>query len=829
MTTIDTTGALLREYGQLATASGLHVDVPSDGALGSTLAIVAEAPGETEVMRHLPLVGASGRLLWDVLRKYGINRTDCFITNVVKRQVSTPRGDTQRDPVSSGELVHWEQLLLWELAQLPNLKYVLALGNYALRALSKYDKITNWRGSVVPLTIGDRQVQCLLTLNPAFVLREPKNEITFHFDIGRLHDLMHGKWTPHEVRPRINPSFVDAARWIEKMHDEHKPVGIDIETYRDETTCVGLANDPHEGMCIAMRSLQGSVYSTREERILLRRLSRLLTAPDVQLVAQNGAFDLGWLWYKDRVKAQPLYFDTMLAHHTLYPRLPHSLAYQVAQYTTHPYYKDEGKDWRAVGDINQFWEYNVKDACLILPIMQAELAELRDQGMEHFFFNHVMRLQPELIGMTVGGIKCDLDLKESLATSLRHEVEAKRERFLAAARHAVGDPTYVCNPRSPMQIGDLLFRRLKLVGRGSSTDKENRAIMLRHPRTNEAAQQVLLTLDSYAKDEKFLGTYAEMRVDPDGRIRCAYKQHGVQSAPGRLSSAATPWNTGMNLQNQPVRAQAMFVADPGYEFSYFDLSQAEARVVAVKAKVQRLLHNFAEAAITGFDVHRMNASTIFRVPIEDIPSFDFWVLGKTTDDPEMHGKPTRRYLGKRCVHGLNYRMMYERLAVTCNIPLPQALGAYSAYHTAFPEIKEWWDATTKEVTRTRMLFNAYGRRLYILERLEGDALDAIVAFYPQSTIGDKVSRCIYLCHNDPDWPRTRAGVLEARIVLNVHDALVGLNRPQHGEAVRAVMKRHAEEPVLIDGTELVIPAELKRSVPDEQGFHRWSRMEKLAT
>jgi hypothetical protein len=65
------------------------------------------------------------------------------------------------------------------------------------------------------------------------------------------------------------------------------------------------------------------------------------------------------------------------------------------------------------------------------------------------------------------------------------------------------------------------------------------------------------------------------------------------------------------------------------------------------------------------------------------------------------------------------------------------------------------------------------------------------------------------------------------MVLNVHDALIALARPQEREQVMHVMKKHAEEPLYIRGEELVIPAEFAVSKPDENGVHRWSTLEKL--
>ena len=142
-------------------------------------------------------------------------------------------------------------------------------------------------------------------------------------------------------------------------------------------------------------------------------------------------------------------------------------------------------------------------------------------------------------------------------------------------------------------------------------------------------------------------------------------------------------------------------------------------------------------------------------------------------------------------------MLAQRLADVCSIPLWQAEEARSSYFKAFPEIPHAWDRIIAEVRQNHCLYNLLGRRLLYLEPLTEEALESVVAYVPQSTIGDKVSRVIYRCHNDPDWPKTRSGRLLARVALNIHDALISLNRLQDGDAVRAIMKKHAEEPIII--------------------------------
>jgi hypothetical protein len=65
------------------------------------------------------------------------------------------------------------------------------------------------------------------------------------------------------------------------------------------------------------------------------------------------------------------------------------------------------------------------------------------------------------------------------------------------------------------------------------------------------------------------------------------------------------------------------------------------------------------------------------------------------------------------------------------------------------------------------------------------------------------------------------------MVLNIHDALIALVPKHYAKRVGAIMKKHAEEPMYINGRELIIPADLKISYPNEKGYHSWKTLKKL--
>jgi DNA polymerase I-like protein with 3'-5' exonuclease and polymerase domains len=450
--------------------------------------------------------------------------------------------------------------------------------------------------------------------------------------------------------------------------------------------------------------------------------------------------------------------------------------------------------------------------------------ELAEHGLASFFYDHVMRLQPELVEMTSNGVMADGTRKDRLSIELGAELEEARSLCQVKARECTGIPDYSLNPNSSTQLATLFFDDLHLVGRGNSTDRENRDRIRKHPRTPSAVRDLVSAIDTFKDKAKYFGTYIRAEPDHDQRWRCSWKQTGVSSAPGRLSSAQTNWGTGLNFQNIPANAKDMFTAPSGWEFSYYDMAQIEARIVAVLANIPAWKSQFEQARLHPgtYDAHCALASSMFKTAYESVP----------TKDWDSDGRPTIRYVAKRCRHGLNYRMAADKLATVTGLPYVEAEQAYRLYHMASPEVQLWWDDVIDLVRRTKQVTTCLGRRWVLLERFDPVALDSIVAFEPQSLNGDWTSSVIYKCHSDPEWPTS------SRIVINVHDANIALNRIEDGPTVRAIMQRHAEKPIWINSIQnrlrgvddpepLIIPAEMGVSQPDAEGVHRWSTIKKV--
>lgn len=116
--------------------------VPGTGTLDAEVMLIGEAPGADEVEQGEPFVGRAGQVLDDALAELGVDRTDLYITNVVK-----VRPPDNRDPTAD-EIAAWEPVLRAEIERVDP-DTLVPMGNFAARhLLDTSDGITELHGKV---------------------------------------------------------------------------------------------------------------------------------------------------------------------------------------------------------------------------------------------------------------------------------------------------------------------------------------------------------------------------------------------------------------------------------------------------------------------------------------------------------------------------------------------------------------------------------------------------------------------------------------------------------------------------------------------------------
>src|SRR5436190_6100295 len=119
--------------------------VPGEGDGKAEFMIIGEGPGKDEDKSGHPFVGSAGRYLDHVLEGTGIQRSDFFITNIVKC-----RPPANRTP-KANEIETCIGAYLTEQIELIDPKLILLLGLVAVKTMLSMKTVDEARGRVVEL------------------------------------------------------------------------------------------------------------------------------------------------------------------------------------------------------------------------------------------------------------------------------------------------------------------------------------------------------------------------------------------------------------------------------------------------------------------------------------------------------------------------------------------------------------------------------------------------------------------------------------------------------------------------------------------------------
>ena len=153
-----------------------HQVVFGVGRENADIMFIGEGPGEQEDLQGEPFVGAAGKLLDDMLSIIDVNRTNCYIANIVKCR--PPRN---RDPLETEQ----EACIgyLHRQIQLIKPKIIVCLGRISAMRLIRPDfRITREHGQFV------RKGGILMTAvyHPAALLRDAAKKEDMLADMERI-------------------------------------------------------------------------------------------------------------------------------------------------------------------------------------------------------------------------------------------------------------------------------------------------------------------------------------------------------------------------------------------------------------------------------------------------------------------------------------------------------------------------------------------------------------------------------------------------------------------------------------------------------------------
>ena len=145
-----------------------------EGRKRSTVLFVGEQPGNEEDLSGKPFVGPAGRLFDSALEEAGLERSQTYVTNVVKHFKWEPRGKRRiHKKPNAGEISACRPWLEAEIAVVKP-KIIVALGATAAQALlgPKF-RVTKQRGVFLESTLAP---YVMATVHPSSILRAPDDE-----------------------------------------------------------------------------------------------------------------------------------------------------------------------------------------------------------------------------------------------------------------------------------------------------------------------------------------------------------------------------------------------------------------------------------------------------------------------------------------------------------------------------------------------------------------------------------------------------------------------------------------------------------------------------
>jgi len=787
-----------------------HKYVPGSGPIGAKFMILGEAPSYEETAIGKPFIGPSGRELDRILKDAGIQRSNCWISNVCKYEVpaNEPRKKLPFEIRAKRAGIDIEQQLEELRTEINDIKpnCILALGGTALWALSGKTKISKQRGSLM-WGMGTKFVP---TYHPAHLLHSASggeikgywNRQVMIFDFQRA-------WkesvTPELILPhrtlQICHNSGELYEFLNRYKDS-KVLSVDIEAGGHcIPICIGLAFSKSHGMTVPLWNRDGiSTIPTSDLGTIWSMLAKTLWEKDI--VGHNFNYD------RDKIRRlgftiQGIHSDTMLKAFAINPELPKGLAFNTSIYTREPFYKDEGM---YEGDIRDLLLGCARDACVTYEINDAMDADLQELGVKKFYENFIMLLPDFYLEIENNGFCVNTKKRDELIEKYVEWDERLRYEMFKLA-----DDTDI-NVSSPLQVYSLLFDQWKLPRRDGTGEEELTSLLnlqsgVRVPEQREWIEKCL----ERRRVRKTLSTYLLALPDYDGKMRttCFMCLETGRTSTGQQDPPIRPltdmvgkgnkkdmkvMGTGFQVLTkhgdigQDVRS--MYEPDEGEIFVQLDSSQAEARVVFNLATDEQALKDIDE-----HDYHALTAS---------------WFFGGSEDDyskRKLGYESPIRFAGKTLRHAGHLGAGKRRAATELNtqarkykIPFPtftegQAERALKIFHSRQPLIQRVFHAQVIECLKQSRRLTAPlpygidaergGVRIFY-ERWGDDLFREALAYLPQRAVTDNTKAA---------GIRIKRQFREAKIILEAHDALLFSIRREYVEDFIPLAKKEMERPI----------------------------------
>ncbi len=497
--------------------------------------------------------------------------------------------------------------------------------------------------------------------------------------------------------------------------------------------------------------IEENEFTSLEVYDVLNRLKPLLRNPEIKKSGQNIKYDLLVL-SNYGIVVEGVNFDTMVASYVLDPeKRQHnldSLALEFFNYKKIPTTDLIGKGKNQINmaqvPIKKVAEYAAEDADMTWRLKELFEKKLKEADLEKLFREVEMPLVKVLMQIEQNGVAIDVPFLKQMERQFEQDMAKLLKRVEEIAGSSI-------NLNSPKQLGDLLFKKLKLpTARKTKTGYSTDVTVLEGLAKKYELPRVIL---DYRQLSKLQSTYVialPKLINPGTkRIHTSYNQ--TVATTGRLSSSDP------NLQNIPIRTEmgreirrAFIPGDKNHILLDADYSQIELRIMAHLSGDATLRESF----IKGEDIHRRTAALILNLPPEAVAD-------------------EQRYQAKAINFGIIYGMGAFGLASRLDISQQEAQTFIDAYFMKYPGVKNFMEEVVKKAQKDGYVSTMLGRKRRLPDILSDNrrrrefAERTAINTPIQGTAADMIKLAMINIQN-----RINREKLNLKMIMQVHDELV---------------------------------------------------------
>ena len=520
-----------------------------------------------------------------------------------------------------------------------------------------------------------------------------------------------------------------------------------------ETTGLDIYNDKLLGLSFSWKESEAYYLPVSEanKEEVLNSLKPIFENPNTKKIGQNMKFDLMVLAVNGIALKGEL-CDCMIAHYLLQPELKHGMDYLAEVYLGYQtiHYEDlvggKGKKQLTLEqvDIEKVCDYAAEDADITLRLWNILSEKVKQENLEHLFYDIEMPLMQCLAKMELNGVRID-------SAALNASADKLREEILSIQNEAIEMAGEEFNLSSAKQVGEILFDKLKIVEKAKKTKTGQYVTSEEVLESLSSKHPIVKKILEYRGIKKLLSTYVEAlpeMINPKtGKIHTSYNQ--TVTATGRLSSS------NPNLQNIPIRDEMgkeirrAFIPDEGHVFFSADYSQIELRIMAHLSEDENMVNAFN----AGEDIHTATSAKIYGVEISEV-----------TKDMRRNAKTANFGI----IYGISAFGLSERLGISRT----EAKTLIEGYFKTYPQVQEYISNSINKAKDNGYVETIFGRKRYLSDI--NSANSVVRAFAERNAVNAPIqgsaADIIKIAMVNIDRRFTQENI-QSQMILQVHDEL----------------------------------------------------------